>query len=203
MFCGTILAISSGMDSGSILRTLLSARVVILASCMAMTLMSGRAWASPLCARAAANPEIFEVAEFVELLAPRLGRTLARWRKDRLGSRSRAVIHEDPGACRFCNGAQMWLMRYLKLRFPHHDFRGLRSRTPVEHGYFHDYVYSPKLDLMIDATYRQFLTSLPPEDFAKLPRIFVGRPDEFRQLLAPHASKALIERILLTFWFSL
>lgn len=63
-------------------------------------------------------------------------------------------------------------------------------------GYLHQYAYSPQLDLIVDPTYRQYLVDLPKGQFKKLPRVFVGTPAEFRELMGPHVAPEVIDYYL-------
>lgn len=98
-------------------------------------------------------------------------------------SLSDALIHDDPLACRFCRGASWMLILALKDRFPGQGWKLVLTKRIVADGFRHTYIYSRKLKLIIDPTYRQFLTQIPTDQFARLPSIFVGPREEFRRLV--------------------
>lgn len=94
-------------------------------------------------------------------------------------------LSKDPLACRLCEGASSRLREWLKIDFPEISFQQVRSPSPIDGSiYHHDYLRSRKLNLIIDSTYRQYFHQIPADQFARLPRIFVGTPAEYKELFA-------------------
>lgn len=73
------------------------------------------------------------------------------------------------------------------------EFYALNIFPVVEHYT----VYSARLDILVDLTYRQFLFDrVSPEVFELLPTVFIGSLEEYRNLLAAHLSPREVEFLL-------
>ena len=143
-----------------------------------------------------------KVAEAVLEFTPELNEMAKNWALD---PRNRSgVIHKDPLACRFCTGTTRELLRFLQARFPNIQWVPVHTAEgalPFLGNTFHHYVYAPKLNLMIDGSYRQYITQAPETQFKALPKIFVGTPDGFRSTTASALDSKVTEAILSASYF--
>jgi hypothetical protein len=123
------------------------------------------------------------------------------------GGNPNAVIHTDPLACRFCNGAANIIVRLLNEEKQRGnklltnvnwliEYNDSPANTKFLDGYAHRFNYAPILNLIVDATYRQFLIEMNPSEFDKLPKIFIGTPEEFINLLKGKVSDDFIKAYL-------
>ena len=125
------------------------------------------------------------VLAFVNGKLSRLGKLARPW----MSQYPDSAIHTDPLACRFCQGTSFHLRNWLADAFPANEWVVVRSPSqpnlPFFGRVFHNYIYSPDLNLIVDATYRQFFVQLqlPNREFKKLPKVFIGTPEEFRSFV--------------------
>lgn len=134
---------------------------------------------------------VFRVQDFLQSYLPYLQRQLDVARPFYPDN----VLHVDSFACRFCSTSSSLMWHDLVWQMPYHQWQVRRTQYAYQ-GYYHDYIYSPDLNLMIDPTYRQFIVQMGPMDFDSLPRVFVGTPEQFRRLMRFRMPPDVLENYL-------
>lgn len=88
-------------------------------------------------------------------------------------------VRDNVFSCRFCATSSSFIFEWLTEKFP--TLRIEIRRTNYNYQtVVHDFVYIPKLNLIIDGTYLQFFES--EKQSTGFPKIFVGTLDELKSL---------------------